>query len=82
MEVYDPCGCSFCLGSGYRGRIGLFEALWITRDLSQVIAEGGGESRIRDKARKLTSLWQDGCTKVLAGEVSLFEIMHLRPEEV
>ena len=82
LVIYEPCGCSFCLGSGYRGRIGLFEALWITRDLSQVIAEGGGENRIRDKARKLTTLWQDGCTKVLAGEVSLFEIMHLRPEEV
>lgn len=82
LMVHEPRGCSFCLGSGYRGRIGLFEALWITRDLSQVIAEGGSESRIREKAQKLTTLWQDGCAKVLTGDVSLAEIMHLRPEEV
>jgi len=81
LMIYEPVGCSFCLGNGYRGRIGLFEALWINRALGSVIAESGSEARIRAGATRLTTLWQDGCAKVLAGKVALADIMHLRSEE-
>ncbi len=80
VEICDPGGCSFCLGSGFRGRIGVFEALWIDRDLSLAISEGAGEGRMRETAKNLRTLWQDACEKVLQGEVSLAEVLHLRPE--
>ena len=81
VEVCDPQGCSFCLGSGYKGRIGLFEALWIDYNLSLAIADGAGEGEIRKRAKNFTTLWQDACAKVLSGDVSLVDVLHLRPEE-
>lgn len=78
--IWEPRGCSFCLGSGYRGRIGLFEALWINRDLRLAIAEGAGEREIRRQASRFRPLWQDCCAKVLSGETSLADVLHLRPE--
>lgn len=80
-RIYDPKGCSFCLGTGYRGRIGIFEALWINRDLRMAIAEGAGERDIREMATSLRTLWQDACAKVLGGEAALQEVLHLRGEE-
>ena len=80
VAIYEPGGCSFCLGSGFRGRVGVFEALWINHDLSLAIAEGASESKIRDLAKNLRTLWQDSCAKVVRGDVSLAEVLHLRPE--
>lgn len=79
--IYEPSGCSFCLGSGFKGRLGVFEALWITHELRVAISEGAGENEIHQKASRLTTLWQDGCAKVLKGEVSLSEVTHLRRED-
>ncbi|ABK98445.1 GspE/PulE family protein [Pelobacter propionicus] len=80
VEIYEPGGCSFCLGSGFRGRIGLFEAFWIDQDLSLAISEGASEVRIREMAGNYTTLWQDAREKVLRGEVSLAEVLHVRAE--
>ncbi len=78
--LHDPAGCSFCLGSGFRGRIGIFEAFWIDRDVSTAIAEGASEGTLHSMARNLKTLWQDACVKVLSGEVALNEVLHLKPE--
>jgi type IV pilus assembly protein PilB len=80
IELYEPAGCSFCLGSGFRGRIGLFEALWINRDLRLAISEGAGESEIRNIAGNFRTLWRDSRDKVVRGDVALTEVLHLRPE--
>jgi type II secretory ATPase GspE/PulE/Tfp pilus assembly ATPase PilB-like protein len=80
VDIFEPVGCSFCLGKGYRGRIGLFEALWIDHDLKLAIAEGAGEGQIRATAKNLRTLWRDGRDKVLGGQVSLADVLHLRPE--
>ncbi|OAM90566.1 GspE/PulE family protein [Termitidicoccus mucosus] len=79
-EIFEPAGCSFCLGTGFLGRIGFFEALWINQDLRLAIAEGAGEREIRRLASDFTSLWQDCSQKVLDGDVALSDILHFRPE--
>lgn len=78
VDIYDPEGCSFCLGTGFRGRVGIFEALWVTQDLQVAISEGASENEIRQMATRLKTLWQDGCEKVLSGDVPLSGILHLR----
>lgn len=80
IELYEPGGCSFCLGSGFHGRIGIFEALWINRDLQLAISEGAGENEIRSIAANFKTLWQDSCEKVISGDVALAEVLHLKPE--
>ena len=82
VELYDPIGCSFCLGNGFKGRIGLFEAVWIGQDLSLAISEGMSEERIREIAKGFRTLWQDACEKVLSGDVCISEVLHFRPERI
>ncbi|MGE9292176.1 MAG: GspE/PulE family protein [Puniceicoccales bacterium] len=81
-EIYEPGGCSFCLGTGFLGRIGFFEALWVNQDLRAAISEGAGEREIRRIATDYTTLWEDCREKVLNGDVALSEILHFKPEGV
>ncbi|MFG0250113.1 MAG: GspE/PulE family protein [Phycisphaeraceae bacterium JB051] len=81
IEIHEPCGCSFCLGTGYTGRIGLFESLWITRELRSAIAEGVGETQLRKMAMNLSTLWEDCRAKVLDGKVSLSQVLPYKWED-
>jgi len=81
IDLYEPVGCSFCLGSGFRGRIGIFEALWINQDLRTVIAQGAGETEIHETVPAFKTLWVDCCHKIINGDVALSEVIHLKPEE-
>ena len=75
LTIYDPVGCAGCLGSGFHGRVGLFEALWIDSDLARLIGEGVTESQLQEQASQhMTHLHQDGNEKVLAGLTSLNEV--------
>jgi type IV pilus assembly protein PilB len=83
LILYEPGGCAHCLGSGYRGRIGLFEALWVTLDLMQLIYRGASEEEMKTASRgRLTSLWAAGRAKILAGLTSLDEVSAVTIREV
>lgn len=76
IAIYEPVGCASCLGSGYRGRVGLFETLWIDRMLAQRISRGATEEDLAEAVSgKFITLFADGCAKVLAGMTSLDEIL-------
>ncbi|WP_309386449.1 GspE/PulE family protein [Cerasicoccus frondis] len=79
LEIYEPGGCSFCMGTGFVGRIGFFEGLWVDEDLRTAIAEGANERAIRQQAKEFKTLWSDCCEKVIQGDVALSEIMHFKP---
>jgi type II secretory ATPase GspE/PulE/Tfp pilus assembly ATPase PilB-like protein len=72
--LYEPAGCPLCTGTGYRGRIGLFETLWIDERLAQLIAEGADEPVLIRSAKDYQTLWDDGRAKVAAGTTSLAEL--------
>ncbi len=75
-EVHEPLGCPACMGTGYRGRIGIFEALWIDKELSRKISRGVTEEQaLQDYANdKMTSLRDDGLAKVAQGITSIEEV--------
>ncbi len=76
-QLRRPVGCPHCLGSGFRGRIGLYESLWINDVLCEAIADGVPESRLLQMARAqgmLYALSEDARAKVLAGQTSLDEV--------
>jgi type IV pilus assembly protein PilB len=75
LLLYEPAGCPLCTGTGFRGRIGLFETLWIDEPLAQLISEGAGEGKLIAAARDYVTLWEDGRDKVLAGITSLDEVL-------
>ncbi|MDR2625846.1 MAG: type II/IV secretion system protein [Zoogloeaceae bacterium] len=64
-------GCPRCLGSGYRGRIGLYESLWMDETLAAAVAAGAGETAIAGTARDYRRLADDARAKTLAGLISL-----------
>ena len=84
LQLYEPSGCPICTGTGYRGRIGLFETLWIDEALAHTIAEGGSEGDLIAQAKDYVTLWDDGRDKVIAGVTSLDEVLRtvgaIRPD--
>lgn len=89
IEIFDPVGCAVCQGTGFRGRLGLFETLWFDEQLARMVAKGADEETLEQAAGdKLRFMWQDGCEKVLRGMTTLEEIQkvavvkHLSQSEV
>lgn len=79
MKVYSPVGCPKCFGTGYRGRIGLYEVLVVDDEVRDVIATGGTVLEIQLLARKqgVKSLRDDGVVKVLDGQTSYLELLRV-----
>ncbi|MDR2164241.1 MAG: type II/IV secretion system protein [Zoogloeaceae bacterium] len=73
LTLWDPVGCPRCLGSGYRGRIGLYEALWIDAELATAISAGASEHELAAMARDYWRLAEDAREKILRGLTSLEE---------
>lgn len=74
--VFDPKGCEACGGSGYKGRMGVYEAILIDEKVKEVITMDTRESAIREAAKdqKIPTMQQDGVFKALAGLTSLDEV--------
>lgn len=74
-HVFRPVGCEKCSG-GYKGRIGIFEAIVMNREIEAVLAKNPSERDVREAAKssKIPSLLQDGILKVLQGVTSLEEL--------
>ncbi len=72
--IAEPVGCPRCLGSGYRGRIGIFESLWVDGTLAERIASGGGERELTLAAGNYWRLGDDARDKVSQHLTSLGEV--------
>lgn len=76
INLYYGTGCSLCLGSGYSGRVGIYETLWMSKSLEQLIHEGASDEALKQQAlaeNLLHTLWQDAREKVLSGVTSYEE---------
>lgn len=75
LELFKPNGCAFCQGTGYRGRLGVFETLWFDEELRKLVSKGCSEEDLEAQAgQRLKSMWVDGAIKVLAGITTLSEL--------
>ncbi|MDN5566571.1 MAG: type IV-A pilus assembly ATPase PilB [Psychrobacter sp.] len=79
--IYGPIGCSECR-EGYKGRIGIYEVLKVTNDISRIIMEDGNAIDIKDAALKngFRDLRHSGILKVLQGMTSIQEMMRVTSE--
>jgi type IV pilus assembly protein PilB len=75
-KPYKPVGCDICGGSGYKGRVGIYQVMPITDAMVRIILKGGNESDISDQARRegVLDLRQAGLLKVKSGLTSLEEV--------
>jgi len=75
LTLYKPVGCAMCQGSGYRGRLGLFETLWFDEELSKLVSKGCSEEELEARAgERLRPMWTDGASKVISGITTLAEV--------
>lgn len=75
-------GCAECENSGLRGRIGLYEVLTVTPEISQMILHGATADELRVIARKegMMTMLEDGFAKVLAGVTTIEEVLRVTRE--
>lgn len=75
-KIWTSVGCDKCNYSGFRGRIGVYEAILVDDKIEKTVIENPSERDIAQAARDqgLLTLPQDGVIKVLQGETSLDEL--------
>jgi type II secretory ATPase GspE/PulE/Tfp pilus assembly ATPase PilB-like protein len=76
VTLFGTRGCPRCRGTGYRGRIGIFELLPMTQDIVTAIYERQPPEQIQRDAGRPTLL-QDGMRKVRSGITTLDEILRV-----
>lgn len=76
-KVSRSRGCKVCHNKGVVGRVALFEAFSMTRELEEIIQGSLTEGKIRDEARRqgMVTMRQDGILKALQGMVSIEEVL-------
>jgi general secretion pathway protein E len=77
--LQQPCGCERCGGTGFRGRLGVFEVLELTNDLRELIGEKTDGFKIDQMAIRagMTTMLDDGIAKCRAGLTSASEILRV-----
>ncbi len=81
FQIYQPVGCSECR-DGYKGRVGIYEVMKVTPEISRLIMEDGNAIQIADAADQagFNNLRRSGLMKVMQGVTSLQEVNRVTSE--
>ena len=81
--VWEAAGCQACNGTGYLGRVGIFELLPVTSEICKVIVQRADAGAIRSLAAQqgMRLLREDGWDKVRQGVTTLEEVLRVTREE-
>ncbi len=82
LLFYRGRGCTQCGRTGYKGRVGIYEALEMDSELSQVMLENGTAEDLRKVASKkgMLTMIQDGFLKAKSGVTAIEEILRVTKE--
>ena len=74
---YKAVGCDRCKGSGYKGRVGIYEVMPVTEAIQHIILKNGSSIEIAAQAHRegVKNLRQSGLLKVKQGVTSLEEVL-------
>ena len=75
LTIFGPKGCKSC-NEGYKGRVGIFQVMEVSRAMGRIIMEGGNAMQIAEQAGKegVIDLRRAGLNKVKDGLTSLEEV--------
>lgn len=75
-KVWRAVGCVKCNNTGYKGRVGIFEAVLMTAEIEALLDAIPSEREIREIAKKqgLLNMREDGIEKILAGATAFDEV--------
>ncbi len=83
-QFYKGLGCEDCLQTGYIGRKGIFELLFIDDDIKDLTTKRAGSHVIKQVAveKGMSTLREDGLRKALEGETTLEEVCRVTQDSV
>lgn len=79
ITIYEPCGCPRCDGTGFKGRIGVYEIMEVSQPLKTIISKNGSAEDIKNKALEegMNTLRMSATKYVLEGITSVPEMMRV-----
>lgn len=80
--VYKSKGCTACNFTGYKGQLAIFEVLYVSEGIKNLIINNSPTHLIRKKAREegMQTLFEDGLEKISSGFTSLEEVLRVASE--
>jgi type IV pilus assembly protein PilB len=77
IKLFQGRGCEKCSGTGYKGRVGLFEVMEITEDVRELVLSGATAVELRRKAIEegMVTLRQSGLHKIREGVTTVEEVV-------
>jgi type II secretory ATPase GspE/PulE/Tfp pilus assembly ATPase PilB-like protein len=81
--LYKPRGCDHCTGTGFRGRVGIFELMQMNSEIRNLAFERAPTNKIRKAAiaSGMKTLLGDGKLKILGGVTTAEEIVKVAQVE-
>jgi general secretion pathway protein E len=78
-KLWRGVGCAECRDTGYRGRVGIYELLFLTDDLKDAVSRRVQRSELRALAERagMRTLRVDGWTKIEAGITTIEEVLRV-----
>ncbi len=82
-RIYKGKGCKICHGTGYAGRLGVFEVLEVTKEIKKLISSKADADEILKKALEegMTTMLEDGIKKIVQGTATIEEVMRVTKVE-
>jgi len=77
--LYRGQGCENCVGTGYRGRLGIYEFMPMGEELQRIVLSGGDSEALKKGAleRGMTALRDYGREKIRLGETTIDEVLRV-----
>ena len=77
--LWEPKGCERCGGVGYRGRVGVFEALEVNGEVRDLVGPDTDSTTLDNAARRagMTTMMEDAIAKCRAGVTSVAEVLRV-----
>jgi type IV pilus assembly protein PilB len=83
FTVYKGKGCTICNGTGYKGRLGLYEVMTMKEEVKELVLARASASEIKKEAIRLgmKTLRQSGITKIKSGMTTIEEVLRSTMED-
>lgn len=77
--IWEAKGCTKCNFTGYKGRIGIYEAILTDQNIEKIVQENPSEREIKKSAepQNILDMQQDGIIKILQGMTSIEELQRV-----
>jgi len=81
-KPYRPVGCERCNGSGYKGRVGIYQVMPVSEETQKIILANGNAVQIAAQARAegVRDLRRSGLVKVMQGVTTIEEVLGVTNE--